>query len=226
VSTKELAGTWMHPIQHPNLEPTRRTEDGVRDPCTNFVDRSYFELSLKGGSVMNEHDRSNQLMTWTMIVVGLVVFGSVYMVLSSGNPLPSKLQAEVPKAKVEVPSAAVAGLEKRVVQLESGMKAPPIVNTSQLEAQLKGLESQLRAVQTQLGTFRGSDFDALRTKIDSAGKENSESVKTMIDALRTDVGTLHTRVDQLSQQATSATAPELKPDLKQSSQKSQHSKSK
>jgi outer membrane murein-binding lipoprotein Lpp len=176
---------------------------------------------------MNEHDRSNQLMTLTMIVVGLVVFGSVYMVLSSGNPLPSKLQAEVPKAKVEIPSAAaVAGLEKRVVQLENGMKAPPIVDTSQVEVQLKGLESQLRAVQTQLGTFRGSDFDALRTKIDSAGKENSESVKTMIDALRTDVGTLHTRVDQLSQQATSATAPELKPDLKQSSQKSQHSKSK
>ncbi len=176
---------------------------------------------------MNEHDRSNLLMILTMTVVGLVVFGSVYMVLSSGNPLPSKLQAEVPKAKVEVPSAAaVAGLEKRVVQLESGMKASPTVDTSQLEAQLKGLESQLTAVQTQLGTFRGSDFDALKTKIDRAGKENSESVKTMIDALRTDVGTLHTRVDQLSQQATSATAPELKPDLKQSSQKSQHSKSK
>ena len=176
---------------------------------------------------MNEQDRSNLLMILTMTVVGLVVFGSVYMVLSSGNPLPSKLQAEVPKAKVEVPSAAaVAGLEKRVVQLESGMKASPTVDTSQLEAQLKGLESQLTAVQTQLGTFRGSDFDALKTKIDRAGKENSESVKTMIDALRTDVGTLHTRVDQLSQQATSATAPELKPDLKQSSQKSQHSKSK
>lgn len=175
---------------------------------------------------MNEQDRSNLLMILTMTVVGLVVFGSVYMVLSSGNPLPSKLQAEVPKAKVEVPSAAaVAGLEKRVVQLESGMKASPTVDTSQLEAQLKGLESQLTAVQTQLGTFRGSDFDALKTKIDRAGKENSESVKTMIDALRTDVGTLHTRVDQLSQQATSATAPELKPDLKQSSQKSQHSRS-
>ena len=176
---------------------------------------------------MNEQDRSNLLMILTMTVVGLVVFGSVYMVLSSGNPLPSKLEAEVPKAKVEVPSAAaVAGLEKRVVQLEAGMKPPPTFDTSQLEAQLKGLEFQLAAAQTQLGTFRVSDFDALKTKIDRAGKENSESVKTMIDALRTDVGTLHTRVDQLSQQATSATAPELKPDLKQSSQKSQHSKSK
>lgn len=179
---------------------------------------------------MNEHDRSNQLMIWTMTVVGLLVFGSVYMVLSSGNPLPSKLQAEVPtKAKAEVTSPqadAVAGLDKRLVQLESKMKVPPTFDTSQLEAQLKGLESQLAAVQTQLGTFRVSDFDALKTKIDSAGKENSESVKTMIDALRTDVGTLHTRVDQLSQQVTSATAPELKPDLKQSSQKSQHSKSK
>jgi prefoldin subunit 5 len=150
------------------------------------------------------------------------------MVLSSGNPLPSKLQAEVPKAKVEVPSAAsVAGLEKRVVQLEAGMKASPTIDTSQLEAQLKGLESQLTAVQTQLGTFRMSDFDALKTKIDN-GKENSESVKTTIDALRTDIGTLHTRVDQLSQQATSATAPELKPDPKpdpKQMQKSQHSKS-
>jgi septal ring factor EnvC (AmiA/AmiB activator) len=179
---------------------------------------------------MNEHDRSNQLMIWTMTVVGLLVFGSVYMVLSSGNPLPSKLQAEVPtKAKAEVTSPqadAVAGLDKRLVQLESKMKVPPTFDTSQLEAQLKGLESQLAAVQTQLGTFRVSDFDALKTKIDSAGKENSESVKTMIDALRTDVGTLHTRFDQLSQQVTSATAPELKPDLKQSSQKSQHSKSK
>ena len=178
---------------------------------------------------MNEHDRSNLLMIWTMTVVGLVVFGSVYMVLSSGNPLPSKLQAEVPKAKAEVTSPqadAVAGLDKRVVQLESKMKVSPTFDTSQLEAQLKGLESQLAAVQTQLGTFRVSDFDALKTKIDSAGKENSKSVKTMIDALRTDVGTLHTRFDQLSQQATSATAPELKPDLKQSSQKSQHSKSK
>ena len=124
---------------------------------------------------MNEHDRSNQLMILTMTVVGLVVFGSVGLVLSSGNPLPSKPKAEVPKAKVEVPSAdAVAGLEKRVVQLESGMKAPPTFDTSQLEAQLKGLESQLTAVQTQLGTFRGSDFDALKTKIDSAGKANSE----------------------------------------------------
>jgi polyhydroxyalkanoate synthesis regulator phasin len=179
---------------------------------------------------MNEHDRSNQLMIWTMTVVGLLVFGSVYMVLSSGNPLPSKAQPVPTKAKAEVTSApradAIAGLEKRVIHLEAEMKAPPTFDASQLEAQLKGLESRLTAVQTQLGTFRVSDFDALKTKIDSAGKENSESVKTMIDALRTDVGTLHTRVDQLSQQVTSATAPELKPDLKQSSQKSQHSKSK
>ena len=90
------------------------------------------------------------------------------LVWSTGGPLPSKAKAEVPKAKVEVPSAdAVAGLEKRVVHLEAGMKTPPTFDTSQLEAQLKGLESQLTAVQTQLGTFRASDFDALKTKIDS-----------------------------------------------------------
>ena len=160
---------------------------------------------------MNEHDRSNQLI-WAIAVVGLVFFLSVGLVLSTGGPLPSKAK--------EVPT------KKRGLQLEARMNVPPTFDTSQLEAQLKGLESQLAAVQTQLGTFRVSDFDALKTKIDSAGKENSESVKTMIDALRTDVGTLHTRFDQLSQQVTSATAPELKPDLKQSSQKSQHSKSK
>ncbi len=178
---------------------------------------------------MDEHDRASKLMIGTIAVVSLLVAGSVGLVWSSGNPLPSKPIAEVPKAKAQVapPQAdAVAMIDKRLVQVESKMKAPPTFDTSQLEAQLKGLESQLTAVQTQLGTFRGSDFDALKTKIDRAGKENSESVKTMIDALRTDVGTLHTRVDQLSQQATSVTAPELKPDLKQSSQKSQHSKSK
>jgi septal ring factor EnvC (AmiA/AmiB activator) len=177
---------------------------------------------------MNEHDRANKLMIVTMTVVSLLVAGSVGLVWSSGNALPSKPIAEVPKAKAQVASPqadAVAMLDKRLVQVESKMKDPPTFDTSQLEAQLKGLESQVAAIQTQLGTFRVSDFDALKTKIDSAGKENSESVKTTIDALQTDVGTLHTRFDQLSQQVTAATAPELKPDHKQSSQKSQHSKS-
>jgi uncharacterized protein YceH (UPF0502 family) len=175
---------------------------------------------------MNEHDRSNQLMIWTMIVVGLVVCGSVYMVLSSGYPLPSKAQPEVPKAKAEVTSApradAIAGLEKRVVHLEAEMKAPPTFDASQLEAELKGLESQLTAVQTQLGTFRMSDFDALKTKIDSARTVKSESLKTAVEALQTDVANLHTRFDQLSQQVGSAA--DLRPDIKQSSQKG-HSRS-
>ncbi len=171
---------------------------------------------------MNEHDRSNQ-MIWALAIVGLVSFGSLGLVWSTGGPLPSKAKAEVPKVKVEVPSAdAVAGLEKRVVHLEAGMKTPPTFDTSQLEAQLKGLESQLTAVQTQLGTFRAADFDALKTKIDSTGKAGSDSVKTTINALQTDVGNLNKRFDQLSQQVASATAPD---EHKQSSQKSQHSRS-
>ena len=114
-------------------------------------------------------------------------------------------------------------LDKRLVQVESKMKVPPTFDTSQLEAQLKGLESQVAAIQTQLGTFRVSDFDALKTKIDSAATANSDSVKTTIDALRTDVGNLNKRFDQLSQQGPSVTAPD---DVKHRSQKSQHSKSK
>ena len=171
---------------------------------------------------MNEHDRSNKLI-WALAIVGLVSFGSVGLVWSTGGSLPSKARAEVPKAKVEVPSAAaVAGLEKRMGQLEAGMKAPPTFDSSQLEAQLKGLKSQLTAVQTQLGTFKVSEFDALKTKIDSAGKANSESVKTTINALQTDVGNLNKRFDQLSQQVASATATD---DHKQSSQKHSRSKS-
>jgi prefoldin subunit 5 len=175
---------------------------------------------------MNEHDRANKLMIWTMTVVSLLVAGSVGLVWSSGNPLPSKPIAEVPKAKAQVASPqadAVAMLDKRLVQVESKMKDPPTFDTSQLEAQLKGLESQVAAIQTQLGTFRVSDFDALKTKIDSAATANSESVKTTIDALQTDVGNLNKRFDQLSQQAPSVTAPD---DVKHRSQKSQHSKSK
>jgi outer membrane murein-binding lipoprotein Lpp len=175
---------------------------------------------------MNEHDRANKLMIWTMAVVSFLVAGSVGLVWSSGNPLPSKPIAEVPKAKAQAapPQAdAIAMLDKRLVQVESKMKVSPTFDTSQLEAQLKGLESQVAAIQTQLGTFRVSDFDALKTKIDSAATANSDSVKTTIDALRTDVGNLNKRFDQLSQQAPSVTAPD---DVKHSSQKSQHSKSK
>ena len=148
------------------------------------------------------------------------------LVWSSGNPLPSKPIAEVAtKAKAAVPSPqanAVAILDKRLVQVESKMNVPPTFDPSQLEAQLKGLEFQLVALQTQLGTFRVSDFGALKMKIESIQKENSESVKMTIEALQTDVGNLNKRLDQLAQQAPSATAP----DLKQSSQKSQRSKSK
>ena len=176
---------------------------------------------------MNEHDRANRLMILTMTVVILLVAGSVGLVWSSGNALPSKSIAEVPKAKAQVASPqvdAVAMLDKRLVEVESKMKVPPAFDTSQLEAQLKGLGPQLAAIQTQLGTFKGADFDAFKTKIDSAATANSESVKT-IDALQTDVGNLNKRFDQLSQQTPSVTAPELKPDLKKSSPKSQHSRS-
>jgi septal ring factor EnvC (AmiA/AmiB activator) len=173
---------------------------------------------------MNEHDHSNRLI-WGIIVVGAVFFGSVGLVWSTGGQLPSKALAEVPKAKAVVAAAphadAIAGLEKRLLHLEAGMKAPPTFDTSQLEAQLKDLQSQLAAVQTQLGAFKVSDLDALKTKIDSAGKANPESVKTTIGALQTDVGDLHKRFDQLSQQVASVTAP----DVKHSSQKSQHSRS-
>ena len=175
---------------------------------------------------MDEHDRASKLMIGTMIVVSLLVAGSVGLVWSSGNPLPSKLTAEVPKAKAQVASAqadAVAMLDKRLVQVESKMNVPPAFDTSQLETQLKSLGSQVAAIQTQLGTFRGSDFDALKTKIDRAATANSESVKTTIDALQTDVGNLNKRFDQLLQQAPSVTAPD---DVKHRSQKSQHSKSK
>ena len=173
---------------------------------------------------MSEHDHANKLMILTMTVVSLLVAGSVGLVWSSGNPLPSKPIAEVPKAKAQVASPqadAVAMLDKRLVQVETKMKVPPTFDTSQIEAQLKGLESQVAAIQTQLGTFRVSDFDALKTKIDSTATANSESVKTTIGALQTDVGDLHKRFDQLSQQIASVTAP----DVKHSSQKSQHSRS-
>ena len=174
---------------------------------------------------MNEHDRANKLMIVTMTVVSLLVAGSVGLVWSSGNALPSKPIAEVPKAKAQVVSPqvdAVAMLDKRLIQVESQIKVPPTFDTSQLEAQLKGLESQVAAIQTQLGTFRVSDFDALKTKTDSAATANSESVKTTIDALQTDVGNLNKRFDQLSQQVASVTGS----DSKHNSQKSQHSKSK
>ncbi|WP_439925205.1 hypothetical protein [Nitrobacter sp. JJSN] len=175
---------------------------------------------------MNEHDHSNRLI-WGIIVIGVVFFGSVGLVWSTGGPLPSKALAEVPKAKVIPPAEAVAGLEKRVVHLEDRMKAPPAPasDTSQLEARLKDLQSQVAAVQTQLGTFKASDLDALKKKVDNTtGKANPESVnvKTTIDALQTDVGNLHKSVDQLSQQVASVTGS----DSKHNSQKSQHSKSK
>ncbi|ABE63029.1 hypothetical protein Nham_2237 [Nitrobacter hamburgensis X14] len=175
---------------------------------------------------MNEHDHSNRLI-WGIIVVGVLSLGSVGLVWSTGGPLPSKAVAAVPaKAKAEVAAAphadAVVGLEKRLAHIEARMKdPPPAVDTSQLEARLKDLQSQLATVQTQLGAFKVSDLDALKTKIDRAGKAEPESVKTTIDALQTDVGNLHKSVDQLSQQVASVTAPV---DSKHSSQsESKHS---
>ena len=67
---------------------------------------------------MNEHDRANKLMILTMTVVSLLVAGSVGLVWSSGNALPSKPIAEVPKAKAQVASPqadAVAMIDKRLV---------------------------------------------------------------------------------------------------------------
>jgi septal ring factor EnvC (AmiA/AmiB activator) len=176
---------------------------------------------------MNEHDHSNRLI-WGIAVVAVVFFGSVGLVWSTGGPLPSKALAEIPaaKAKAAPHTDAVAGLETRLLHLEAKMKAPPTFDSSQLEAQLKNLQSQLAAVQTQLGAFKVSDLDALRTKIDSAEAANSESVKTTISALRTDIGNLNTRFDQLSQQVASAAAPAAtEPAVKHSSHKSHHSRS-
>ncbi|MEO6947356.1 MAG: hypothetical protein ABI150_12495 [Nitrobacter sp.] len=151
----------------------------------------------------------------------MVFFGSVVLVSSTG-PL-SMLDQRSREAKAgstSVPRAdAVARLEKRVLQLEARVKAPPTFDPSQLEAQFKDLEFQLAAVQTQLGAFRVSDFDALKTKIDSAETANPKSIKTMMGALQTDIGNLHTRFGQLSQQAASVTA-------KRSARKSHHSRSK
>jgi phage shock protein A len=94
--------------------------------------------------------------------------------------------------------------------LEAKLQAPaPAVDTSQIEAQIKGLESRLAAMHTQLGTFKASDFDALRAKLDNAGT-TPKSVKTTIESLQTDVGNLRTRFDQLSQQVASETASESK----------------
>jgi uncharacterized protein YceH (UPF0502 family) len=104
--------------------------------------------------------------------------------------------------------------------LEAKMKAPP-TSDAQLDARINGLESQIAAVQTKLGAFSASDFDTLKRKV--AGTENSESIKTTVDALQADVGKLNTRLDQLSEHATSASAAAPTSETKHSSRKS-HSK--
>lgn len=157
---------------------------------------------------MNEHDRSNQLI-WGIAIICVMFFGSMALVWSSTGRLSSEAKAAVAHAPPAAPHVdATAALEKRVINLEAKAKAPPIFDASQLEAQLKDLGSRLAAVQNQLGTFKVSDFDALKTKIetktDRAAAAGSESVKKTIDALQTDVGNLHTRFDQLSQQVASA----------------------
>jgi hypothetical protein len=163
---------------------------------------------------MNEHDRSNQLI-WGIAVIGVMFFGSMALVWSNTGRLTSEAKAAVAPAPHAAPHAdAAAGLEKRVLSLEAKAKAPPTFDASQLEAHLKDLGSQLTAVQTQLGSFKGSDFDALKTKIetktDRAATASSESVKKSIDSLQTDLGNLHARFDQLSQQVASATASDSK----------------
>ena len=178
---------------------------------------------------MSEHDQSNWLIS-AMIVLGAVLFGSTALVWSTGDGLSTVYQRSQ-EAKAAAPSApsqadATAGLEKRVLNLEAKLKAPPRFDTSQIEAQLKALGAQVAAVQTQLGSFKGTDFDALETKletrIDEARTTNPESFKPAIDALQTDIRNLHTRFDQLSQQVTPVTAPD---DLKHSASKSQRSRS-
>jgi hypothetical protein len=173
---------------------------------------------------MNEHGRSNQLI-WGIAVIGVMFLGSMALVWSSNGRLTSEAKAAVASAPHAAPHAdATAGLEKRVLNLEAKMKTPPAFDTSQIEAQLNDLGSRLSALQTQLGSFKGADFNALEakleTKIDKAGTASSESVKKSIGALQTDLGNLHTRFDQLSQQVASATAPASK-----HSSHSSHSKS-
>lgn len=157
---------------------------------------------------MNEHDRSSQLMGG-IAVICVMFFGSVALVWSTNGRLTSEAKAAPAPAHQAAPHAdATAGLEQRLLHLEAKMKAPPTSDASQLDAKIKGLESQIAAVQTQLGAFTLSDFDTLKRKV--AGTENPESIKTTIGALQTDVGKLHTRLDQLSEQAASATASETK----------------
>jgi predicted nucleic acid-binding Zn-ribbon protein len=171
---------------------------------------------------MSERDHSNRLIGG-IVILAAVFFGSVGLVWSSGAPLPSKALADVPpKPKAAVVSAdQVAGLDKRMVALEAKVKDPPTFDASQIEAQIKGLESQLASIHSQLGTFKAADFDALKTKIDSSGT-NPKSAKATIDTLQADVGNLRARFDQLSQQVASAATTS---DTKPSSHKS-HSKSK
>ncbi|GAB1716386.1 MAG: hypothetical protein NTAFB05_14280 [Nitrobacter sp.] len=177
---------------------------------------------------MNEHGRSNQLI-WGIAVIGVMFLGSMALVWSSNGRLTSEAKAAVPPAPHAAPHAdATAGLEKRVLNLEAKMKTPPSFDTSQIEAQLKDLGSRIAAVQTQLGSFKGADFNTLEakleTKIDKAGTTSSESVKKSIGALQTDVGNLHTRLDQLSQQVASVGEPASKHSSSHSSHSS-HSKS-
>lgn len=164
---------------------------------------------------MDEQERSNVFIGGIALVL-LLVFGSMGMVWSKTGRLGSEARVEVPPAPKAAPQAADAnaGLEKRVTSLEAKAKTSPASDSSQLEAQIKDLGSQLTAIQTQLGSFKVSDFDALKTKVDTKGDKtaaaNSESVKKSIDALQTDIGNLHTRFDQLSQQVASVTAAEAK----------------
>jgi uncharacterized coiled-coil protein SlyX len=168
---------------------------------------------------MNEHDRSNQLIGG-IAVICVMFFGSMALVWSSTGRLTSEAKAAPAPAHQAAPHAdATAGLEQRLLLLEAKMKAPPTSDTSQLDARINGLESQIAAVQTKLGAFSASDFDTLKRKV--AGTENPESIKTTVDALQADVGKLNTRLDQLSEQAASASASAS--ETKHSSRKS-HSK--
>jgi hypothetical protein len=185
-----------------------------RPPVQIVAGQSYLRPDLKEGNVMDEQERSNNFIGGIALVL-VLVFASMGWVWMSNGRLGSEARAEVPPPpKAASPADATAGLEKRVTSLEAKAKTPPASDSSQLEAQIKDLGSQLTAIQTQLGSFKVSDFDALKTKVDTKGDKtataNSESVKKSIDSLQTDIGNLHTRFDQLSQQVASVTAPDAK----------------
>src|SRR3569623_2112055 len=66
------------------LERVRR--QAKRAPVQIVAGRSYLVPHLKGGNVMNEHDRSNQLI-WGIAVIGVMFFGCMALLLSNTGGL-------------------------------------------------------------------------------------------------------------------------------------------